>query len=149
MVGDGTFSGCKNQRVLIEHESMNLHPPRILSIGQCQIDGPRMKRVLEQNLGAVVEDADSASEAVDKARQHRYHLILVNRELAGDNSSGLDVAAQLIALHPQTPVMIVSDFESAQAAAVRRGALRGFGKSELEQTETLRRLAQIVRSAPT
>ena len=37
---------------------MNHHPPHILSVGQCQFDGPWMKRVLEQQLGAVVESAD-------------------------------------------------------------------------------------------
>jgi DNA-binding NarL/FixJ family response regulator len=130
-----------------ENQTMNLHPPRVLNVGQCHIDGPWMKRVLEQHLGAVVEGADSAREAVDKARQNHYQLILVNRELAQDNSSGLDVVSELIALNPQTPVMIVSDYEVVQAAAEQQGALRGFGKSDLESTETLERLAETVRPA--
>jgi hypothetical protein len=65
-----------------------------------------------------------------------------------DSASGLDVVSELIAEHPHTPVMLVSDLPEAQAAAVERGAVPGFGKSELESVETLERLAEIVRSGP-
>ena len=127
---------------------MNHDSPRILNVGQCHIDGPWMKRVLEGQLGAVVDGADSPEEAADQARRHRYRLILVNRELAHDSTSGLDVVSELIAEHPRTPVMLVSDLPEAQAAAVERGAVPGFGKSELETAETLQRLAKIVESGP-
>lgn len=125
---------------------MKHHSPRILSIGQCQNDGPWMRRVLKKHLGAVVEEADSASEAVSKARQSRYDLILVNRELAFEQSSGLDLVPGLIAISPETPVMLVSDYEEAQVAAIEQGAARGFGKSDFETTETLGRLAKVVHS---
>jgi CheY-like chemotaxis protein len=131
-----------------ENTIMNLRPPHILSVGQCMFDGPWMKRVLEQHLGAVVETADSASEAVDRAGQNRYQLILVNRKLDRDDSSGLEVVSELIGMKLDTPIMIVSDFEAAQAAAEQKGALRGFGKSDLESAETLARLTEIVRSTP-
>ena len=127
---------------------MNHDSPRILNVGQCHIDGPWMKRVLEGRLGAVVDGADSPQEAADQARRHRYQLILVNRELAHDTASGLDVVSELIAGNPRTPVMLVSDLPEAQAAAVEQGAVPGFGKSELETVETLERLAEIVRSGP-
>jgi CheY-like chemotaxis protein len=130
---------------IAENQIMNVDAPRILNVGQCQIDGPWMKDVLEERLGVVVENADSASEAAEKARRHRYRLILVNRELAHDSASGLDVVSELVARDPQTPVMMVSDYAEAQAAAVERGAIPGFGKRDFESAETLERLAEIVR----
>jgi DNA-binding NarL/FixJ family response regulator len=126
---------------------MNHDSPRILNIGQCQIDGPWMKTVLEKKLRAVVEEADSASEAVTKARHHRYGLILVNRELARDGSSGLELVPELVAVSPQTPVMIVSDRDEAQASAVERGAAPGFGKRDFETPATLERLEKILHSS--
>ena len=75
-------------------------------------------------------------------------MILVNRKLDRDDSSGLEVVSELIGLNPQMPVMLVSDFKAVQDAAVQAGALPGFGKSDLESTETLKRLAETVRSAP-
>ncbi|HEX4142090.1 MAG TPA: response regulator [Pirellulales bacterium] len=128
---------------------MNYASPRILSVGQCHFDGPWMKRVLEEHLGAVVEQADFASEAVNKAGGQHYDLILVNREFDRDQSSGLSLIPDLIAASPQTPVMLVSDFEEAQEAAIGQGAIRGFGKSNLDTAETLQRLKQAVHSAPT
>jgi DNA-binding NarL/FixJ family response regulator len=126
---------------------MSLDSPRILSIGQCHIDGPRIKRVLRQHLGAVVEEADSASEAASKARHSRYDLILINRELDRDHSSGVDLVSELVAINSRTPVMIVSDFENAQQSAMQHGAVRGFGKSDLESIETLSQLRAAVASA--
>jgi hypothetical protein len=75
-------------------------------------------------------------------------LILVNRELARDNSSGLDLVSELVAIKPPAPVMLVSDYEEAQAAATQLGALPGFGKGNFETTATLARLGKIVHPAP-
>ena len=127
---------------------MNVESPRILNVGMCQNDGPWMKRVLKKRLGVAVDDAGTASEALAKAERHRYQLILVNRELDRDQSSGLELVSGLIAAIPQTPVMLVSDFEEAQAAAIEQGAARGFGKRDFDTPETLERLRDIVGSEP-
>ncbi len=58
-------------------------------------------------------------------------LLLINRVLDGRFSvdSGLDMIAARAGAG--APVMLISNFEDAQEAAVRAGALPGFGKNEL------------------
>ena len=108
------------------------------------LDAARLKK----HLGVAVDDAATASEALAKAERHRYRLILVNRELDRDHSSGLELVPNLIAASPQTPVMLVSDFEEAQAAAIEQGAARGFGKRDFDTPATLARLREIVGAGP-
>ena len=119
--------------------------PRVLSVGQCGVDGPWIKRVFQNRLGAVVEEANLPSEALAKARHTHYQLILINRELARDYSSGLDLIPDLLAIQPETPVMIVSNYDDAQESAIERGAARGFGKNDLESPETLDRLKAVLQ----
>jgi hypothetical protein len=54
----------------------------------------------------------------------------------------MDVIEHVVKLKDAPPVMLVSDLEDAQVAAVAKGALRGFGKSALEETETLELIKQ-------
>lgn len=66
-------------------------------------------------------------------RQGAYDLVLVNRVLDEDSSSGLDLIRQLKAdpALARIPVLLVSNYVDAQAQAVALGALRGFGKNDL------------------
>lgn len=117
---------------------------KILDVGQCGVDGPWMKKVLTQKLRAVVDKADTGDEAKRKLQAGGYSLVLVNRKLAADNASGIDVIADLRGVDDQTPIMLVSDYEDAQEEAVAKGATRGFGKSVLETDETLELLERTV-----
>jgi CheY-like chemotaxis protein len=110
---------------------------RILDVGQCGIDGPRMEALWQDELGAKVDNSDFGPDALDQAARHHYNLILVNRLLAADESSGLDVIRDLIALGTSAPVMLVSDQADAQDAAVALGAVRGFGKADLDDPAVL------------
>ena len=49
----------------------------------------------------------------------------------------LDLIKQVKSLNPDCKVMLVSDYEDAQDQAVANGAVRGFGKSTLEDPATL------------
>jgi two-component system chemotaxis response regulator CheY len=120
---------------------MNL---RILSVGQCGIDGPRIKSVLQHELNADVTSAADADEATDLMKEDPFDLVLVNRLLAGDSSSGLDVIQAIRQLDQRTPVMLVSDIPEAQQSAVGLGALPGFGKTELESRETHKKILSAV-----
>ena len=109
----------------------------ILDIGQCGFDGPRMERLWREKLGAKVDRCPSGEHALSLVKQNSYNIILVNRILADDGSSGLDVIRDLLAAGTATPIMLVSDRSDAQDAAVALGAVRGFGKAELGAPETL------------
>jgi DNA-binding response OmpR family regulator len=116
---------------------------KILDVGQCGVDGPRMKSLLHAELGATVVDAKTAADAKKKLAEGGYDVVLVNRVLAADGSPGMDVIDEILKSENAPPVMLVSDREDAQQAAVAKGALRGFGKSVLEEQETL----EVIRRA--
>ena len=109
---------------------------RVLDVGQCQIDGPRIGRFLKREFDCVVDRAHSKEEALKLAAANNYDLVFVNRLLALDRSPGIEVIAALHAAYPALRVMLVSDYPEAQEEAVRQGALRGFGKSALESDAT-------------
>jgi two-component system chemotaxis response regulator CheY len=114
---------------------------KVLSVGQCGIDHPAIRRLLRTALDADVVPADSADVAISELRQGQYDLVLVNRlfDLGG---SGLEFIADLKADESlrQVPVMLVSDLSEAQQKAVELGALPGFGKAALHRPETVERL---------
>jgi DNA-binding NarL/FixJ family response regulator len=111
--------------------------PRILDVGQCGIDGPRLRRFLTSELNAQVDRADTKDQALSFAARNSYRLVLVNRVLNADRSPGLDVIAALKTQHPDLKIMLVSDQPDAQQQAAALGAVRGFGKSALESEETV------------
>ncbi len=120
---------------------------RILDVGQCGFDGPRMAKLWKEKLAATVEACATGDEAVRRVEENKYDVVLVNRVLAGDGSSGLDVIRDLVGSGTRTPVMLVSDYEEAQDAAVELGAVRGFGKAELGEASTLELVRKVAGGA--
>jgi DNA-binding NarL/FixJ family response regulator len=108
---------------------------RILDVGQCNIDGPRIGRFLRE-MNCTVDRAHSKDQALALTAASRYDLVLVNRVLNNDRSPGIDVIAALYAAHPSLRMMLVSDYPDAQEEAMQRGAIQGFGKASLESPET-------------
>ena len=71
-------------------------------------------------------------------RNKEVDLVTINRKLDRDYSDGLEVLKQLKA-NPDVndvPVMLVTNFDEHQEAAIREGAVRGFGKLSLEDPTT-------------
>jgi two-component system chemotaxis response regulator CheY len=120
---------------------------RVLSVGQCYADQSAIARTLQKHFQAEVEAAATADEALTAARQQPFDLVLVNRVLDADGSSGLDVVAQIKSDEQlkQLPIMLVSNYEEAQREAVGQGALPGFGKAALGQPHMLARLEAFLR----
>jgi two-component system chemotaxis response regulator CheY len=115
---------------------------RVLSVGQCGPDHGSIRRALQSAFAAEVTACDSAGEAIEQLRGGAFDLVLVNRVFDADGDSGLDLIRRLKA-DPElqgVPVMLVSNFEDAQAQAVAAGAAPGFGKSALQAAQTKERL---------
>lgn len=119
---------------------------RVLSVGQCVPDNSALSRMLVRQFGVEVLTADKADDALAALRSGPIDLVLVNRKLDCDYSDGLDIIRQIKADAElkAVPCMLVSNFAEHQDAAVAVGAERGFGKSELEKTETQVRLNEIL-----
>lgn len=118
---------------------------KILDVGQCGIDGPEMEQLFTEELDADVLTVDTADEAKQALREEDFDIVLVNRVLDADGSSGVDLIGALKNSGVETPIMLVSDHEDAQERAVKLGAVRGFGKSELESRATLQKIRKAAK----
>ena len=116
---------------------------KILDVGQCGFDGPRLARLWREVLSAEVDSVDTGDDALARLSSRAYNLVLVNRVLAADGSSGLDVIERLLTTGQKTPVMLVSDLPDAQDLAVALGAVRGFGKAHLGDQATLQLVSRV------
>lgn len=109
--------------------------PRILSVVQCSFDHGSISRHLGKAYGAEVTGADTKGPALTSLRAGKFDLVLVNRVLDVDGTSGIDLI-HAIKADPELaplPVMLVSNYADAQAEAKAAGALTGFGKADLRR----------------
>ncbi len=115
---------------------------RVLSVGQCGADHGNISWTLRRAFDAEVIPAHTIPEALRKLREESFALVLVNRILDADGSAGLELIRQVRADESLkgVPVMLVSNYEDAQAEATAAGAAPGFGKAALGQPHTLARL---------
>ncbi len=119
---------------------------KVLEIGQCNADHERIAQVLSRDFDVNIERAHSFDEAIQKALDTPFDLILINRILDADGTLGMAILHELKS-QPSTaeiPVMIVSNYEETQADAVAAGAEGGFGKSALDDSETKQALSQFL-----
>lgn len=112
---------------------------RVLLVGHCAADTASLQRMLGSHFSAKVDSAGTRREAIATAQQFAFDLVLVNRILDRDGSEGLEVIREWFATPAiaDTPLMLISNFESAQQEAVEAGAQPGFGKQQLHAPETL------------
>ena len=69
---------------------------KILDVGQCGFDGPRMAKLWRDQLDATVDRVATGKDAAAYLKQGGYDVVLVNRVLDADGSSGLDVIEDLL-----------------------------------------------------
>lgn len=120
---------------------------RALIVGNCDPDFGRIAHLLRQNFDVEIVRVMHVSEAVAELLRGEFALAAVNRRVFADDSDGLDLVRAMKAgtageTAARTPVMLISNFEEAQAAAVAAGAVRGFGKAALDAPQTVQLLAK-------
>lgn len=105
---------------------------RVALVGHC---GPDMSYLmLAVNSAAKVSiDRINDQAALQKFLSNDSGVMLVNRVLDGDftDDDGLALIARARALNPQIKAMLISNFDDAQAGAMKAGALPGFGKRDI------------------
>lgn len=119
---------------------------RVLSVGQCGADHFAISSMLQKTFATEVVAAHDAEEAQALLRENDFALVLVNRVLDANGTSGVELIGHIKAdkTFPKVPVMLVSNYEDAQRQAVENGALPGFGKASLTQPRTVARLRAIL-----
>ena len=115
---------------------------RILLVGHCGVDGPRLKEELSKGLPSVVVDRINSDSDLREACERGADLLLVNREPVGFDGEGLEIIKVVKTDYPDCKVMLVSDYEDAQREAVSAGAVEGFGKSEMGSPELIQHVKQ-------
>jgi two-component system chemotaxis response regulator CheY len=120
---------------------------RVLSVGQCGADHGSLSHVLRRHFDVEVVPADTAAEALELLRAESFALVLVNRVLDLDHTSGVDLVRRIKTELANQTIMLVSNYDDAQDEAVRAGATRGFGKAALGHPQTLGRLKAVLGDA--
>ncbi|MHC4696067.1 MAG: response regulator [Planctomycetota bacterium] len=123
---------------MADAKRLNGDKPKVLDVGECGFDHGNISRMLSEEFSADVERVDTSEGAFRAIRAGQYDLVLVNRVLDSDGTSGLDLIQRLQS-HEETrstPVMLVSNYAKAQDVAVALGAERGFGKAALASSDT-------------
>jgi DNA-binding NarL/FixJ family response regulator len=115
---------------------------RILLVGHCGVDGPRLQREIASQFQSVRADRINSMDDLVAAVAEGADLLLVNREPLGFSPlMGVDVIRQLHEEYPDQKAILVSDHDDAQEEAEGAGALPGFGKADIGSpkfTDTVR-----------
>ena len=108
-------------------------PKRIALVGHCGPDASYLLITIRRALGdaqiVLVDDEVDLTKRLETGMD----LLLINRELTYgfSDSMGVDLIRTLRLKHPDVKMMLVSNYSEAHEAAVKAGAMPGFGKREL------------------
>lgn len=119
---------------------------KVLNVGQCNPDHSSISSFLNENFDVSISAAESHEQALRLAKEDSFDLILINRIYDATGTEGLETIKDLKSdeVTSQTAIMLVSNYEDAQAQAVEMGALPGFGKAALTNEETLKRVQAVL-----
>ena len=120
---------------------------RVLDVGNCDPDHSSIKRLLEQQFDVELVRAHGRDDALKQWSSSEFDLVLVNRLMDRDGSSGLAIIEELCGDEARTaPVMMITNFADHQERAVAAGAVPGFGKAALNESATIDKLAKHLAS---
>jgi len=121
-------------------------PKRVLLVGHCGPDSNYLRMAVRAALGQaeIISAADNA--AMDRAIQQGVDLILLNRELGYgfEPDTGVEMIRALKQRHPDSRIMLVSNYPDVQAAAADAGAMPGFGKRDIGSPRVINLLREAV-----
>ncbi len=111
----------------------------VVDCGNCGPDFHSIRQFVTSNFDAVVVQSHNAEETLKLLRQRDVALVTVNRKLDRDYSDGMEVVNAIKADEEvgQVPVMLVTNYEEHQQAAMEAGCVRGFGKLALRDPRTV------------
>ncbi len=119
---------------------------RVLDVGNCVPDHASIRRMLTKNFDVDVLQTHGQQDTLALLRTEPVNLVLINRKLDHDYSDGVEILKQIKAdpALAQLPVMMITNYAEHQDSAESLGALRGFGKLELNSSETQQKLAKVL-----
>ena len=115
---------------------------RVLDIGNCVPDHQSITTMIESNFDATVDQANAFEDAETLLKKNAYDLVVVNRLLDMDGSSGMEVIRRVREHNGDLTVMLITNFPKHQETAIKIGAVPGFGKNAVGNQETIDLLHQ-------
>lgn len=121
---------------------------RVLDVGNCDPDHAAISAFFTKHFDAQVGRAKVSADALEQLKAEPHDLVVVNRKLDEDYSDGIEVLKQIKAdpALAEVPVMLITNYEEHQDAAVAAGAERGFGKLEYDKPETVERVRTVLEA---
>ncbi len=110
----------------------------VLIIGHCDLDHPQITSLIEKNFSANVTRLKQLNEAIGFLENHDYNLVIINRIGAFDQESGLELIKEIKQdKRFNVPLMMVTNYKEQMDAAIKTGAVPGYGKDKLYDVKTL------------
>ncbi len=121
---------------------------RILDVGQCGPDHATICAYLSDHFDCEIVQTHGLDDTLAQLKNARFDLVLVNRKLDQDYTDGIEIlhAIKKEEATAHVPVMLITNYAEHQDGAEAAGALRGFGKLEYDQPETLEKLSAVLGS---
>ena len=118
--------------------------PKVLDVGNCDLDHGNISSLLQDHFQAVVHRAHGLQDAFAALRGERFDLVTINRLMDRDGAEGLEIVKSIKGdpALAETQVMMITNFDEHQQRAQQAGAVRGFGKSRLQDPATLSLLSE-------
>lgn len=114
-------------------------PKVVVDCGNCGPDFNSIRNLIQRNFDAIVEQTHAAPDTLARLKKGGVSLVCVNRKLDCDYSDGMEVIRQIKSddALKDIPVMLISNYEEHQTAAVSAGAVEGFGKLAISNPGTV------------
>lgn len=115
----------------------------LLDCGNCGPDYNTIRKLVKSNFDAAVIQTHGAEDTLDVLRNRAIDLVIVNRKLDRDYTDGMEVI-KAIKADPDVghvPVMLITNYEEHQLAAIEAGCVRGFGKLAINESATREAIA--------
>jgi CheY-like chemotaxis protein len=125
---------------------------KVLVVDDDPVVGKSFHRVLSQDKGYIVITAHNAAEALENLRDQEYDLVVTDITMPG--MDGVELAEQVRARRPWTPVVIVTGYGSlaneqrAQAAGVSAFVRKPLSPEMIEETAVYARQVPVAAVEP-
>ena len=118
---------------------------QIALVGHCAADTHMLADWVNRMAKGVPVVSIGDTQALESCAQPET-LVLINRVLDGlfETDGGIDLIRMLSQRKNAPLMMLISNYDDAQQAAVEAGAIRGFGKSSLQDSDTTTLLQRVL-----
>ena len=115
---------------------------QVLDVGNCGPDHAAITKMLQDRFSVKITQSHSPSQTLQLLESQAFDLVLINRKLDQDYTDGIEIIRKMKSSErfAEIPVMLITNYAEHQDEAEKAGAFRGFGKLELNATETFEKL---------